>query len=191
MPMLRTAPDERAGQLARVPPELQELVKSRLTDWDGLPLSLRQEFLANDKTVSYFAQTPPPSSTDLEPQGIAEQFQQFLDLTPAEKQKLLGTLSETERAQMEQTLKTFEQLPVPRRTQCIRNYAKFAGMSTAERNEFLKNAESWSKMSPQERQTWRDLVAHVPRWSPMPPPIIPPVPPHFVPRGAKPSMATN
>jgi hypothetical protein len=45
-------------------------------------------------------------------------------------------------------------------------------MSDAERAEFLKNAESWAKMSPQERQTWRDLVARIPLWPPtlqMPP----------------------
>jgi hypothetical protein len=190
VPMLRTAPADRTGQLARIPPELLDLVKSRLTEWDALPPTLQQEFLANDRTVRYFTQTPRPASADPEQQRIAGQFNQFLDLKPAEKQKLLGTLSETERAKMEQTLKTFEALPGQRRAQCIRNYAKFAGMSGVERNEFLKNAESWSKMSPQERQAWRDLVAHVPAWPPLPP-IFPPFPPHITPKVAKSTMATN
>ena len=35
-------------------------------------------------------------------------------------------------------------------------------MSASEKQEFLKNAERWSQMSPAERQAWRDLVANVP-----------------------------
>ena len=37
-----------------------------------------------------------------------------------------------------------------------------------EQAEFLKNAERWSQMSPAERQAWRDLVANVPQWPPLP-----------------------
>jgi len=54
----------------------------------------------------------------------------------------------------------------------------------------LKSADSWSKMSPQERQTWRELVAMVPMW-PTLPPIHPPPPPRLPPIRVKPSMATN
>ena len=173
-PLLQTPPDSRAARLAQVPPELQKLVKARLTEWDLLPPTLKQEFLANDKTLSYVAhvEAPPPPSPDPRQQEIAEQIHQFFDLKPGEKQKLLGTLSGAERSQMEKTLTTFDGLPEERRALCIRNYAKFAGMSDAERAEFLKNAESWAKMSPQERQTWRDLVARIPLWPPtlqMPP----------------------
>jgi len=89
-------------------------------------------------------------------------------------------------------LKTFEKLPAQQRLLCMRNYAKFAGMSGTERAEFLKNAEQWSKMSPQERQSWRDLVAHVPLLPPMPPPVMPPnLIPHAIPKFPKASMATN
>jgi hypothetical protein len=76
---------------------------------------------------------------------------------------------------MEKTLQTFAQLPPQQRIRCLRNYAKFAGMSAAERAEFLKNAEHWSQMSPKERQTWRDLVAQVPVWPPLPPPRCRPI----------------
>jgi hypothetical protein len=47
-------------------------------------------------------------------------------------------------------------------------------MSSTERAEFLRNAEHWSQMSPAERQTWRDLVANVPDWAPVPASIYPP-----------------
>ena len=192
VPLMRLAPADRAWRLAQVPPELLELVQSRLTQWDALPPPSQREFLANDQTLHFFAQ-PPPSSTNAEQEEIAGQFSQFFVLTPGEQKHLLGTLSETERAQMEKTLKTFEQLPAQKRVLCIRNYAKFAGMSASERAEFLKSADSWFKMSPQERQTWRNLVAMVPMWPPLPsvrPPPLPP-PPHLPRTIAKPSMATN
>lgn len=173
-----------------MPPELLDLVNARLTQWDALPPALQQEFLANDHTLHFFAQPPAPSATNAEQEKIAGQFSRFFVLTPGEQQRLLGTLSETERAQMEKTLKTFEQLPGQERALCIRNYATFAGMSTSERAEFLKNAESWSKMSPQERQTWRELVAMVPLW-PSLPPVRRPLPPRLPHVNAKPSVATN
>jgi hypothetical protein len=123
---------------------------------------------------------------------MTEQFNQFFELTPAEKQQTLGTLSDAERAQMEKTLKTFDQLPPQKRAQCVRNYTKFAGMSAAERAEFLKNAESWSKLSPKERQAWRDLVTRIPEWPPLPPPVVPPnLIPHTPPIIHRTSMATN
>jgi hypothetical protein len=93
---------------------------------------------------------------------------------------------------MEATLKAFDQLPPEQRRQCVQNYAKFAGMSALQRKTFLKNAENWSKMSPQERQTWRDLVDHVPIWPPMPEPALPAnLIPHAAPKLPKPNMATN
>ena len=192
MPLLRSPSDERAARLAQVPPDLRELARTRLAQWDLLPPPLQQEFLANDKTLHYFAhiETPNPPAPNPEQQKIAEQFNQFFELTLAERQQTLGLLSEAERAQMEKTLKSFEQLPPSQRRECVRNYAKFAGMSGAERAEFLKSAESWSKMSPTERQTWRDLVAHVPMLPPAPPPILPPVP-HATPKIPHPNMATN
>jgi hypothetical protein len=37
-------------------------------------------------------------------------------------------------------------------------------------------------MSPGERQTWRDLVTHVPQWPPLPPTLLlPPMPPRILP----------
>jgi hypothetical protein len=51
-------------------------------------------------------------------------------------------------------------------------------MSPADRAEFLKNAERWAQMSPQERQAWRDVVSNVPLWPPLPTALIkPPMPP--------------
>jgi len=191
-PLLRSPAAEREVRLAQVPDDLRALAKTRLAQWDLLPPPLQQEFLANDKTRNYFAhvETTNRPVASPEQQKIAEQFKQFFDLTPEEKQQTLATLSEAERAQMQNTLQSFAQLPPQQRRQCVLNYAKFAGMSGTERAEFLKNAERWSKMSPAERQTWRDLVAHVPLWPPAPPLLMPPVP-HATPKVPHASMATN
>jgi len=191
-PLLRVPATARANRLALVPEELRGLIQSRLEQWDLLPPALQQEFLANEKALHYFAHvegTNQPTATP-EQQKIAEQFNQFLELTPAEKQQTLSTLSTAERGQMEKTLKSFEQLPAIQRSLCLRNYAKFAGMAPAEREEFLKNAQQWSKLTPKERQAWRDLVAQVPMWPPLP--ILPPnLIPHAPPAIPQPGVATN
>ena len=193
-PLLRAPPAGREARLAQVPEELRGLVRTRLGQWDILPPPLQSEFLANDKTLHYFAgitTTNKPAATPEQP-ALTEQFNRFFELTASEKKAALNTLSAAERGQMEKTLKSFEQLPPPQRLLCLRNYARFTGMSAAERAEFLKNADRWSQLPPKERQAWRDLVAHVPQWPPMPPV---PVPPNLVPRVpagiSRASVATN
>ena len=126
-------------------------------------------------------QTRLDSLSEEQRQNITAQFNQFFELTPAEKRKTLNALSDPERRQMERTLETFGQLPRAQRQQCLRAFTEFAGMSAPEKQDFLKNAERWSQMSPKERQTWRDLVTHVPEWPPMPPESMPPVPPQVMP----------
>jgi hypothetical protein len=175
MPLMRESRTNRTALLARVPADLLPLVKSRLMQWDILPPPLQTEFWANDSTLRYFVQATPAAASDAQHNKTTSRVEQFFAFTPDEKERLLGALSEPERAQMEKTLQTFDQLAPQQRLMCVRNYAKFAGMSDAERAEFLKNAESWSKMSSEERHTWQDLVANVPEWPPLPPlPIMPP-----------------
>jgi hypothetical protein len=192
MPLFRAAPETRAARLAQVPDDLRELVKSRLNQWNLIPPLVQKELLANDDALHYFAHVETTNTAASEAQQkISAQFNQFFELTAGEKKQTLATLSQSERAQMETTLKSFEQLPAQQRQQCVKNYAKFAGMGVAERAEFLESAERWSQMSPQERQTWRDLVAHVPQWPPLPPAVVPQ---NLIPRPPKisrPSVATN
>jgi hypothetical protein len=193
VPLLRLPPPERQARLAGVPDDLRELVQSRLTVWEILPPPLQQEFLTNDLALHYFThvETTNTSAASSDQAGLTGQFNQFFDLTPEEKQQALNTLSDAERAQMEKTLRSFDQLPPQQRLTCVRNYAKFAGMSGTERVEFLKSAESWSKMSPNERQAWRDLVQNVPQWPPLPPGMmsLPPLP--IKPAIPRPNVATN
>lgn len=212
LPLLHESPANRAARLKLVPEDLRYLVDSRLAQWDALPPEFQKEFLDNEHTLRYFAHvdaTNAPSLPDAnkyheswaadqarwnalspnERQKITNQFNDFFELTAVEKQKTLSTLSDAERVQMQNTLQAFSKLPGPQRIQCIRAFTEFAGMNPKDRAEFLKNAEHWSKMSPTERKAWRDLVAQVPQWPPLP--IVPPVPPHIHPRPQQQLMATN
>jgi len=212
LPMLRESPEDREARLAQVPDNLRDLVRSRLEQWDALPAASRREFLDNERTLQYFSHVdstnaPPepgpqggPSDAEQarwqslsgdERQRITAQFNEFFELTPDEKQKTLNTLSNAERAQMEKTLQSFDKLPTAQRIQCVRAFTVFAGMSPQDRTEFLKNAERWSQLPPKERQAWRDLVAQVPVWPPMPNALImPPMPPKIQ-LHPHPMMATN
>jgi hypothetical protein len=200
MPILQASPDQRSSQLALVPPDIRDLVQSRVMEWAILPPPLQQEFLDNEHIAGYFAgldstngnsDAPAPSDpersrwnaySEAERQAMISQFMDFYNLSPNEKQKALGELTPTECKQMAVTLQTFASLPARQRSQCIHAFDKFTDMSRQERAEFLKNAQRWSKMSPPERQAWRDLVAHVPQWPPLPTAAItPPLPPGIIP----------
>ncbi|MGH7991204.1 MAG: DUF3106 domain-containing protein, partial [Limisphaerales bacterium] len=194
MPLLRESPTNRAARLAQTPDDIRPLVQDRLQEWKILPPQLRQEFLKNERILRYFAQVdvsnaPPedaePSDADrahwdalseAERRQIAAGFNHFFELTPDEKTETLNTLSAAERGQMEKTLQAFGKMPPAQRAECINAFAKFASMSASEQAEFLKNAARWSQMSPAERQAWRDLVAHVPEWPPLPVGFVLPMP---------------
>jgi hypothetical protein len=179
-PMLTNSPAERAKRLAQAPRDLQPLIQSRLEQWSILPPPLQEEYLANEQAMKYMTIMPTPPLPDVaeRQQKIAEAFNRFFELTQEEKDQTLDQLSEDERAAMQETLKSFDKLPPEQRDLCVRNYAIFAGMSESERTEFLKNAERWSKMTPEERQEWRELVQQVPiwpaGWTPNQPPPMPP-----------------
>ena len=211
MPLLREPLTDRAARLAQVPEDIRELVEDRLNQWTILPPPLQQEFLENERTLRYFANVDvsgglPENAghgagnaeqarwntlSESQRRQIMAEFNQFFELTPHEKQKVLGTLSNVERQQMEKTLQSFDKLPPQQREECVRAFAKFTGMSAPERAEFLKNAQRWSQMPPAERQAWRDLVVNVPEWPPMPQNFIAPPPPPPLPPGFHLMVATN
>ena len=219
-PLMHESPTNRAARLAAIPDDLRPLVKAHLMQWDILPPPLQKEFFENERALRYFTHVDLPISPPMPPmppglgwhhgppgpdlahwntlpedqrQKITAQFNQFFELTPMEKKKTLNTLSAAERQQMEKTLETFGKLPPGQRLKCIRAFSEFAGMSAQEKQDFLKNAQRWSQLSPKERQTWRDLVTHVPEWPPLPPALMPPMPPMppQLPQRLHPVAATN
>jgi hypothetical protein len=196
MPLLRIDPTNRAPQLARIPPDMRQLVEDRLSLWGILPPTLQQEFLQNQHILEYFAHVdtgsnPSPNSgqepsvaerahwnalSEPERRQVAAGFNHFFELTEDEKQAALNTLSEAERRQMEKSLQAYEKMPASQREECVNAFAKFVSLSAAEKAEFLKNADRWSAMSPAERQAWRDLVVNVPQWPPLPIGFVLPIP---------------
>ena len=82
---------------------------------------------------------------------------------------------------MENTLQAFAKLPPGQRRICVASFHKFTEFTPAERAEFLRNADRWKLLTPQERDAWRKLVTRLP---PAPPGLVqaqvlpwPPLPP--------------
>jgi hypothetical protein len=207
-PLMNSPATNRPAQVAQVPPSVRKLVSDRLEAWDKLPGKLQRELLENEVTIRYFTEIqrsneqekarllrnlPPAQRLKLQAgldqwaampqdkqQKTLTRFCQFFDLTPAEKQKTLATLSEAERRQLENTLLQYSQLTSEQRADCIRSFQKFANMDLLQRELFLKNAERWKLMSPEERQDWKELVASLASQPPMPPGLdLPPMPPGY------------
>ena len=189
-PLMDQPRANRTNLLAQVPQELRGEVENRLQIWDLLPPPLQDEWRDKDLIASYFAQmrsTSPEQVTNLlklippERRAVLEKglgrwqamsederqkalagFNKIFELTPEEREKTLDTVSDEERKQMEQTLAAYEHLTPQQRAQCINSFEKFAKMSIVERQQFLKNAERWREMTPEERQKWRQLVTVAP-----------------------------
>lgn len=210
-PLMKAAPAQRPALLVRVPEDLRPLVEERLTQWDLLPPDLRKEAMESQLARNYFARvestTPieprnepamdrPPTPSEVEQQLARwrqvptvrriqdyHRFDRFFELTDVEKARILQTLPEGERQQMEGVLGTFKTLPREQRQYCIESFHKFSSMPVAEREQFLDNAARWQSLAPEERKAWRELVTALP---PLPPGMIaappiqwPPVPQGF------------
>ncbi len=167
LPLMSAPVTNRPAQLALIPPGPRELVATRLQQWDQLAPPVQQRLLTNRQTASYFAggeagTIAPVTPADQVRRKLQGRFNQLLELTADEKEKVLRTLSEAERREMEKTLAAYGKLSPGQRLRCLASFTKFATMNQTERQEFLKNAERWSQMSPGERQAWRELVGTAP-----------------------------
>ncbi len=182
VPLLSVPLTNRVAALGHLPDDMRKLVEDRLEQWQLLPPPLQEQILTNDQKLELYLQltgismSPEPDSAVPYPPGYLEQLkaqlrlvEPYFELTPEEKARVLETLPEVERREMEATLRAFEQLPSAQRTQCIRAFGKFSGMTPEARRQFLKNAQRWQVMTPEERQQWRNLVRDVPEWPPLPP----------------------
>lgn len=201
-PLMSASATNRADQLKVIPESMREMVASRIEQWDKLPPTLQRLILTNQYGASYIASgsvaasgppLPPglPSPAEKIRSSFQQRFDQVFELTPQEKGKVLATLSDAERNQMEKTLVSFGKLSTAQRHQCVTSFNKFAGMNSTERQEFLKNAHRWSGMSPADRQSWRELVSAAPKLPPLPRITIKPPPMPADPRGSPAALTTN
>ncbi len=196
LPLMSAPATNRPAQLALIPPGPRELVATRLEQWDQLTPPVQRQLLTNQQSAGFFvggesgSPLPVPPSEQIR-RKLQGRFNRLLELTAGEKEKVLRSLSEAERRQMEKTLAAYDKLSPGQRQQCLRSFTQFATMSPTERQEFLKNAERWSQMSPAERQAWRELVSTAPIKPPLPiiKPRTPPLP--RLPNRPAPSVVTN
>jgi len=184
-PLLKSPATNRVEQLTLIPENLRELVATRLAQWDKFSASLQQMMLTNQAAPNYIVTGSPTNLPPLPPvvklrERMNQRFNQFFELTAPEKEKVLTSLSDPERRQMEKTLVAFEKLTPDQRQQCLISFSKFASMNAEEQQEFLKSAARWSQMSPEERQSWRELVSTAPKVPPLPNLTrkFPPLPPN-------------
>jgi hypothetical protein len=197
-PLMTLPLTNRSAELATIPTNLLEMVQARLEQWDKLSPAVQRMMLTNEHGATYLASGSaaklyPPLPSDRVRQKLQDRFEQLFELTSAEKEKVLATLSEPEQRQMQKTLEAFGKLTPAQRVQCVQSFAKFSSMSAAERQEFLKNATRWAQMTPAERQSWRELVSRAPEVPPLPTFTTrrPPLPPPFPPAGKKIFAPTN
>src|SRR5437667_415981 len=88
--------------LAMSPAQLREKLDRQLAAWLSLPPERRQRMCDN--------------------------FRRFFELSPAEKRKTLGALSDAERQEMEKSLQAFAKLPPSQIRICVNSFRKFANM---------------------------------------------------------------
>jgi Protein of unknown function (DUF3106). len=201
----------RVERMAELPAETRQLINDRLIAWDKLSPGDQAALLTNQATLQYFSEPPDqPSVENLSPQRqawlqegirqwktlseeqrqtIKSRFDQFFQLTFAEQSKAVFTLSDADKKQIERTLRNFRQLTPGERTLCLESFEKFANLSVAERQQFLKNAERWNLMTLDQRKAWCDLVTKL-HQPPLPPGLEPPAPPNPANRGSA-RFATN
>lgn len=194
LPLLRAPLSERAAKLNSVPEPYQKLVAARLDEWDLWPPSLKDEVLEYETTLHYFV----GRNATVQPQMVVEDlpekdrlrleqklaewqalplaqreqvyagFQHYFELSEAEKQKTLDALSEPERQDTQKVLDPIERKPKTEQEQYLAAFRQFSEMSSQEREQFVRNAERWQKMSAAERQAWRDLVKQLADRPPLP-----------------------
>jgi len=210
---VRTAPTNRTVQLAAVPEPYRRIIGDRLTQWDILPPDLQKDVLAHEATKRYFLGAGPDTTTNeiwkilppplqdevislskISPEERRQSFaaaEQFFGLSDEEKQKVLETLSGTERRQVDETLQTLQHLPKEQLDRCLKSIDRLAGLNDRDRREFAKDAGRWNGMPAEERAAWSNLVNSLP---PLPPGLevptpddnMPPLPP-----GMKDATAKN
>ena len=200
-PLLAVESPQRGPLLAAVPEELRTMIGERLRAWDALSPEARREIRESEQSLSHFIrlETTDPgrlaavvagASASVRPEVEAQLqrwlalsaeerarktagFQQFFNLTDREQARTLKRLDDTDRARMEATLASFEQLPPAQRQRCVEAFRQFASFTPERRAEFLRDAEKWQALSAAERAAWRRLVQRAADQPPLPEPPWP------------------
>jgi hypothetical protein len=200
-PLMQMTATNRLHHLSLVPEELRASVESRLAAWDQVPPALQKELLEHETAIRLEAESRaggeqppvpirPESRQQLEialarwrsmpaedREKLVQRFERFFTLNAQEQAAALESVSEPERQQIQQTLKTFARLTPVQRRESLHALYKYANLTAEERSQFLRDAERWKLMDPDQRQAWRDLVAKLGAQPPLPSSALPGPPP--------------
>lgn len=192
---LRLAPAARTQAVARLSESVRPLVQDRLNYWNQLAPDVQRDLLANERLMRIVTSVSlgrtaaigtALSSNELGrveaavrdwnnlPEGkrvaAEDAFRKVFESGSARSVEGKAW-TEMEQDEIRRALARFKHLSPVQRSICIRNVPKLAGMSPAERAEFLRSAEEWREMTAEERQAWKNMVKRSP--------VLPPFPPGF------------
>lgn len=209
--VLRGPATNRAERVKTLPDLYRQPVTDRLAYWDKLSPDVQKQLLEYELVLRisgtrtnvpitglsanmYQWQSLPESRR----RQIEVSFARIFEMTEAERAAAIDAAARqftpAEREQMEGAMKVFRALPRDQRDRALGGFQRFTQLSAEEKRQFFRSAELWEKMSPAERQKWRELVAKLPPMPPVPPgfgdPPLPPMPPLPSPTRA-PAVATN
>jgi Protein of unknown function (DUF3106) len=208
--VLRGPATNRAERVKTLPDLYRQPVTDRLTYWDKLSPDAQKQLLEYELVLRISG-----TRTNVTITGLSSNMYQWQSLPEARRRQLdvsfarIFEMTETERAaamdaaarqltpaereQMEVAMAKFRALPKDQRARALAGFQRFTQLTVEEKRQFFRSAELWEKMSPSERQNWRDLVGKLPPMPPVPPgfgkPLMP-LPP--LPGPVKPPVvATN
>jgi hypothetical protein len=205
--------EARTQALARLPSAQQTLVRERLDYWNQLSAEVQQTLLKNERLMRDFisriasAQRPPLprgaqnsnalgqihqavsswNSLSESKRAAAEQaFRRMFELGSTEP--AAGIFPQTDLGDMNRVLERFKHLSPAGKSLCLRSLSELLKMSNEELQIFLRSAEEWQKISPSDREAWKNLVKKSP--------VLPPYPPGFLkprvlPASPQSTFATN
>jgi len=196
-PLMRLPVSARGERMESIPESDRTLVAKRLSEWDRLSPQQQTNALKSKTFISYFCRPettrfgsrqtdlskimPPVSRQKLErdlpgwrdikdeeQHKFIDRLDQILRLSEEERARILDSLSRTEQAQMQLTLKRFEKLTLAQREQCLEGFSKLARLTVEERRRFILDSDRWMAMSSEQRNLWIRMILQV-----NPPPLPP------------------
>jgi hypothetical protein len=212
--LMRMEPATRDQAIMLLPTEERQQIENRLSQWNLLPPAIQHVLLDFPETTNAVASPPQPASNaapllapspsrpvNLPPVGedlaqwqtmplahrhkVLARFQQFFELTPAEKEKTLAVLENQQRQKVQSTVAAWQALPQSQRQQRFASLKKFADLPPTEQAQYQKLAQEWNRLKPSDRQVVQYYVDQLP---PVPSDMILPTNPGFMP---KPNQAAS
>jgi hypothetical protein len=166
-PLMGLPPKERTNTLQFVPPALKHLIEERylieerLRHWDSLPAEDRRQILQNDTA-----------------RELVTNF--YLRLQSGRsKEEILRSLDPVKRSEVEEALRTWEQVPPSARSRTAEQLTRFfqlppseqartvAGLSESDRHDVQRTLDAFARLSPEQR---RICVESFQKFALMPPP---------------------